>query len=106
MLERGAIQCDTQVPTLVDSLTANGEQAGCERQRVTYAQSELHMELAGKGQMNERRMRDATGDTASCEDDTRNLVVREDVVDPLWCGINRKRCNRNVVDTHSNIPIY
>jgi hypothetical protein len=85
----------------MDSAFAAGEQLGGQTERVAHAHSEIDMEITREREMEQRRMWDAAGDAASSEDDIRDVVVRQDVVDPFsWCS-DRKCSNGNVVEAQN-----
>ena len=97
-LEPGAIECDTQVATLVDSALAAGEKGGGEAERVADAHPQIDMEIARERQMEQRRVWDAPGNASPSDEDIRDLVVREEVVHPFARCVDRKCSNGNVVE--------
>jgi hypothetical protein len=104
-LESGAIECDTQVATLVDSALTAGEERGGQMERVADAHPQIDMEITREGEMEQRRMWDASGDAAPSVEDIRDLVVREEVVHPFFGGVDRKCSNCNVVEAQVINPI-
>ena len=89
-IERDGIVGDTQVPSPVDDAIVSGEQFGGERQRVADAEAELRVKLAHESELKERGVRNAPRNAAPFEDDSRYVVVREEVVGPFGWGSDRK----------------
>jgi hypothetical protein len=75
-LEAGAIECDTQVATLVDSAIAAGEERGCQSECIADAHPQVDVEIAREGEVEQRRVRDAPRDASSSCEDIWDIVMR------------------------------
>jgi hypothetical protein len=82
----------------VDSAVATGEELRGHAERVADAHSQIHMEIPREREMQQRRMRDAPSHASPSDEDIRDVVVRQDVVDPFARCTDRKCSNRNVVE--------
>jgi hypothetical protein len=89
-LERGAIECDTQMASGVDTTARGIEQRLGENERLADAHAKRDMELPNERQPYERGMGDLSRDPSSPSDYVGHRVLGEDVVDPLLRGINCK----------------
>ncbi len=79
-----------QLPTAGDSRVAGGEQVRRERERVTNAEPKLGVQLVGKCQLQERVVRNASGDASPLSTYTGDGQVREQVVEPFVRDSNGK----------------
>jgi hypothetical protein len=83
----------------VDRAIVGPEQLGGESECVAHAHSNLNMEVSREGEVEQSRVWDPSGDTSPCGNDVRDIVMRQQVVDPLLRCADRKCCHRNVIES-------
>jgi hypothetical protein len=85
----------------VDSAIPGGEERDRQRERVADAHSQVDVEIAREGEVEQRRVRDAPRDAPSSREDIRDIVMRQDVVNPFAWSADRKCSDCNVIEAQN-----
>ena len=101
-LDRGEIEmhgeCRRQLEAVMRSLGRRLR----ELDRTPDGETELAVEVPYRSGGHEALDRQPAGNASRHVLDTSDLVLGEEVVEPLSVYVECKRCNRNVIDAHAN----
>jgi hypothetical protein len=89
-LEVSAVEDETDGSAADDGVALGIEELAREQEGIPNAQPQDRVQLSSEGEVEKGRVGDPAGDAAPRDGDSRDLVLREDVVGPLWWRIDRK----------------
>jgi hypothetical protein len=78
------------VPSAGDNTLLGRQEVSGHSERIANAEAKLQVQFSGQGQMDQRRMRDASCHAASMGADSRDGKVGKQVVEPLVGGADGK----------------
>lgn len=90
LLQREAIECDTQMASHVDTTACRIEECRGEEDRLADAGTEREVQLPDKGEPYERPIGDPSPDPTPSAADFRYGVLGQDVVDPFLRSVEGK----------------